>query len=262
MLMKLIPFMFITGSLLNCVKANSTHVLPSSFDLSYETDVTPGCNAFFQRFLSSADFKACKPLSFFITNSYEFAAKTRRVPQNVLMLEDICTTPKVDCQKVMKELRQEMVKIPNCGEDLRAQNKFANSAYVSFINFHLMQRVGCLKNETNGYCFVEALENRTSLSLYFMPYGHQLQSVENSTESDNMCTLCNSKVMDIYGRFGSQYRSPLGKTFKASKDIIIEKCGRGYLKTHKEPINEGMVVKGQTKILILIGALALSIFSP
>ncbi|ORX93590.1 hypothetical protein K493DRAFT_138541, partial [Basidiobolus meristosporus CBS 931.73] len=197
------------------------------------------CNAFFQRFLSSADFRACKPLSFFITNSYEFAARSRAAPYNALMLEEICTTPKVDCQKVMREFRQEMVKMERCGQDLRAQNPLANSVYVSFINFHLMQRVGCVKDEQEQSCFVEALEGRANLNLYFMPYGHLLSPVDNSTAASSVCTLCTSKVMDLYGRFGSQYRSPLGRTYKPSKDIIIEQCGRSFLKAHKQPANEG-----------------------
>ncbi|ORX96921.1 hypothetical protein K493DRAFT_300657 [Basidiobolus meristosporus CBS 931.73] len=210
--------------------------LPGILNASGENELSQGCQSHVQQTLASDDFLSCKPFSFYMTLSKEFADMAKNASSIAPTMNEICA-PGGDkqCEKLMKDMRGEFVKTQNCGGDMKKGSKIAMTMYISFVNYHLMQRTGCLKNQEDEYCFAEATSQRSQLDMYFMPYGHRLGS--SSSGVPKMCTTCAQQIMNIYGRFGSQYLNPLRKTFDQSKMLMTQQCGSVYAKMLKNHMN-------------------------
>ncbi|KAK9729067.1 hypothetical protein K7432_000580 [Basidiobolus ranarum] len=201
-----------------------------------ENDLTEGCQSYIHQVLASDDFQACKPFSFYLTLSRGFADLAKNASSIAPVIDEICV-PGSDkmCEKVFKDMRSEFVKTQYCGNDMKKGNKVATTMYISFVNYHLMQRAGCLKNPEDEYCFVEAVTRRSQLDVFFMPYGHQLGNGKNGVPQ--LCTSCSQQIMNLYSRFGSQYLNPLRKSFDSSKMLMTQQCGNAYAKMLKNHMN-------------------------
>lgn len=91
--------------------------------------------------------------------------------------------------------------------------------------YSLMRDTACLVDQqTNSYCYVEAVRNTNPSDLYFyqLPLGIGLPP--NTTPS---CSACTKSVMQLYAQ--SNNLTALTSTYNTAATIADSACGEGYV---------------------------------
>src|SRR4051812_43591764 len=151
--------------------------LPQPFDTTLIYKLTSSCFSFFKTFLSDENYRDCNSFGFLLSSSNEFALISRNISNNpeqiTTLLDTICSPkPSIEqCLNTMNVLSDKMTLPENCGKDLQDQNPIANQAHVSFKTYKVMQEVGCSKNSTDTYCYVDALLTKVGLGMFYLPSG-------------------------------------------------------------------------------------------
>ncbi len=169
----IILFFILFTSFTSIITSEETSVLPQPFDTTLFYKLSESCLSFFKKFLKDKDFIECNSFGFLLSSSNEFALISRNPDQIPTLLDTICS-PKSSieqCSNMMDILSDEMTFAENCKTDLQTNNPIADQAYVSFKTYKVMQEVGCSKNSTNTYCYVDALLTKIGLGMFYLPSG-------------------------------------------------------------------------------------------
>ncbi|KAG9300700.1 hypothetical protein G9A89_023498 [Geosiphon pyriformis] len=161
-------------------------------------------------------------------NSNNFAVISRNVEKVPPYLDQICSPPNNlnQCNEIMSSYGAKMTEGSNCRVDIQNQNPIATEAYVAFYTYQLYQDVGCAKNSSNTYCYVDALDRKLGLGIYYLPSGTQLASPKDQFP----CSECNKKILNTFSEYAGDTALPLSDTFEPVRNYFNSYCGEDFIK--------------------------------
>lgn len=184
-------------------------LLPTPFPQPFETlsanFSTTGCQAFFENFTLSENFRQCRSLSFLLNASSGFLIAQRNLTLiNNIMYGTCNTRPTLaTCDATMSSYLTQLNSI--CATDLANENPVALQAQIGFQSYTAMRTAGCLENAISGrYCYVEALAASTPQDVYFwaLPLGTGIPTGVKPT-----CGACVQSVLAVYSQYVSSSTS-------------------------------------------------------
>jgi len=186
-------------------------------------------------------------------DSLGFSRLSRNVTNLPPVLDQICTpTANNTCNKVMNNYMTQMANADNCGDDLTATppNPEAYQAYLSFVTYNAYQAVGCLKNTTGQYCYIDKLLSKEdNLALYLLPRN---TPIPNTTVIP--CSDCTQQIMITYAEYAGVVNTPLNSLYAPTAQYIQSLCGAQFVPS--QPISIAAVRWRMSKTLVLLSVLA------
>ncbi|CAG8576624.1 1512_t:CDS:2 [Ambispora gerdemannii] len=146
----------------------------------------------------------------------------------------------------MEHYASQIVSSKNCRTDLQGENPIATQAYVSFNTYQLYQTVGCSKNNSGSYCYVEALDKKLGLGIFYLPSGTQL----TTSKEQLPCSECNKKILNTYSEYAGDSALPLSQTFSPVRTYFNDFCGSDF-------VNEASAVHSTSAVAITSDASSL-----
>lgn len=128
----------------------------------------------------------------------------------------------------MSSLAAEIQDESNCGADYKAQNPTVLQAYSGLKAYEPLYHAGCMMDEqSNDYCFVDAVTNASSPSsvyIYYLPLGISLPSTTVPS-----CSTCMQDTMAIFANAASDATQPVSGDYSAAAQLIDTTCGAKFV---------------------------------
>ncbi|KAF8342630.1 uncharacterized protein EI90DRAFT_2902734, partial [Cantharellus anzutake] len=216
---------------------------PWDSSLSYNFSST-SCLSFFTAQLANITFRQCRSFGLLLGYSEDFFNIETNLTLLTATLYGTCNTvpSPEECVQVENWMSANMDDPAVCAKDKDNENSIVLEAKGGFDQYLMMREVGCLvNNQTNAYCFAEAVANSSPSDAYYynIPLGLPLPPTTVPS-----CNTCTREVMKIYARYAENSMYDVSKTYSSAANFSNTKCGRGYvpqvdtpLMTHKSGTN-------------------------
>lgn len=144
------------------------------------------------------------------------------------LLDESCSADVGSCKTLMSGYVRTLKSQGGCGADFQAQNPNVMEAYQGFLAYESVYNATCLKsNETNGYCFTDAITNAsspTSSYIYYLPLGIPLPSGTMPA-----CNECLETTMDNYAPGAGNGTLPLSTVYGSAVQQMNTACGPKFI---------------------------------